>query len=485
MTYRPPPLVVLMLLAMVSACTTTPQPDATSKPEVARCQQLFVENDALLRNADSHDAQAARVTGYTFLRVDRLLVSLAAEAHNNAQRQAWLARAMALDAEGRGLELARLSPAPDGSVIEQLQTCRAMLGAALHDDDNAWRAMLGGAQVADDYRTTRRVLGVYPISARVVLAGVAGLQAREMPRLRDHPAVTGPATKRYSLASDTNNETSLPAAAPWRRDALGLPLFSELEVATLLRRHAPEIAVDIRSADDYLGRVTHNRAPFVDSSQAVLYTQLAYTRFDGQVLPQLVYTWWFAARTARGPVDPLAGPLDGLSWRVTLDIDGQPLAYDLVHNCGCYHMLFPGPRLRTRPATNGLQEPPWVPFSIPTHWQGRLQLALASGSHYLTAIAPATATAPHQSYTLQAYRQLRALPLGAQRVSLFDAHGLVPGSARGERWFLWPMGIVAPGSMRQWGHQPTAFVGRRHFDDARLFERYFERVDSASAASRD
>jgi hypothetical protein len=28
--------------------------------------------------------------------------------------------------------------------------------------------------------------------------------------------------------------------------------------------------------------------------------------------------------------------------------------------------------------------------------------------------------------------------------------------------------------MRQWGRHATAFVGRRHFDDADLLDRYFE-----------
>ena len=37
-----------------------------------------------------------------------------------------------------------------------------------------------------------------------------------------------------------------------------------------------------------------------------------------------------------------------------------------------------------------------------------------------------------------------------------------------------PMGVPEPGAMRQWGRHATAFVGRRHFDDADLFEKYFE-----------
>jgi hypothetical protein len=39
------------------------------------------------------------------------------------------------------------------------------------------------------------------------------------------------------------------------------------------------------------------------------------------------------------------------------------------------------------------------------------------------------------------------------------------------------MGITSPGAMRQWGRHPTAFVGRRHFDDARLIEQRFSRSD--------
>ena len=58
--------------------------------------------------------------------------------------------------------------------------------------------------------------------------------------------------------------------------------------------------------------------------------------------------------------------------------------------------------------------------------------------------------------------------------SVYQPNGLVAGSERGERFFFWPMGIASAGQMRQWSHHATAFVGRRHFDDARLIEKYFE-----------
>jgi hypothetical protein len=69
---------------------------------------------------------------------------------------------------------------------------------------------------------------------------------------------------------------------------------------------------------------------------------------------------------------------------------------------------------------------------------------------------------------------LRALPLpeGGTR-SLYGADGLVAGTQRSERFLFWPMGIASAGAMRQWGHHATAFVGRRHFDDADLIARRF------------
>jgi hypothetical protein len=74
------------------------------------------------------------------------------------------------------------------------------------------------------------------------------------------------------------------------------------------------------------------------------------------------------------------------------------------------------------------------------------------------------------------YDTLRHLPDARGRGrSLFAANGLLEESVRPERWLLWPLGVPSAGTQRQRGHQATAFIGRRHFDDARGIERYFER----------
>jgi hypothetical protein len=72
--------------------------------------------------------------------------------------------------------------------------------------------------------------------------------------------------------------------------------------------------------------------------------------------------------------------------------------------------------------------------------------------------------------------ELRSLPVAGQAGvtrSAYDASGMIPGSERLERWLFWPMGIASAGQMRQWGRHATAFVGRRHFDDPLLLDRYF------------
>ena len=68
----------------------------------------------------------------------------------------------------------------------------------------------------------------------------------------------------------------------------------------------------------------------------------------------------------------------------------------------------------------------------------------------------------------------RSLPLpGGGFRSIYGADALVQGTERGERFLFWPMGIPSAGAMRQWGNHATAFLGRRHFDDADLIEKRF------------
>jgi hypothetical protein len=150
-----------------------------------------------------------------------------------------------------------------------------------------------------------------------------------------------------------------------------------------------------------------------------------------------------------------------------------------MHNCGCYHLFFPTNHIIPRVLTGNQEKPVLLPDLIPDISSGDIVvIRLASGTHYLQRVNVTGTTGSSIRYTLANYKELRsiALPSGHNR-SMFGPDGLVTGTERKERWILWPMGIPAPGSMRQWGHHATAFVGKRHFDDPDLLDRYFKRTE--------
>jgi hypothetical protein len=221
----------------------------------------------------------------------------------------------------------------------------------------------------------------------------------------------------------------------------------------------------------------------VDDAVPAAYVRIAWTDVAGTPALQLVYAWWFPSRPARGAVDLVAGHLDALLWRVTLDTAGRPLLYDSIHACGCYHQFFPTERVRTRPAPRDgegpFDESLFAPQVVRAPGPGERAIIYVSGNdHQIQRVAvDAVPPAPGITYALKDAEPLRTLPLpsamGGGTRSIYGPDGLVPGTERGERWLFWPMGVPSAGQLRQWGHHATAFVGRRYFDDPQLFDRYF------------
>lgn len=245
----------------------------------------------------------------------------------------------------------------------------------------------------------------------------------------------------------------------------------------ILALHAPVLEVDEALPEDRIGslRMDPDRGAVVDTSTAVVYGRVTFTRVNERILPQAVYSVWFPGRPKSSLFDLVGGNFDAIVWRATLDEDGVPLVYDTMHACGCYHWFFPTRRAVLRARPGGLDEWALVPQSAPELAPGqRPLLRIASRSHYLERVLPDAAQGDRR-YALAREADLRSLPApGGVRRSLFGPDGIVPGSQRGERFVFWPMGIAEPGAMRQWGRHATAFIGRRHFDDADLLTRYFD-----------
>ena len=471
--WSPKTLVVGVLLLGLGACAGNPSrpPTATSDATQTACLAAFNDADRRVAQAGVGDADSAPVAGFPYLRVNRLLASFTTTPMDAPGRSAWLARLAALDTDGRKIEMAAL-----GAPTTTLDHCRHQLVASLLTSGTAWDTLLRAATVPDDYRQFQRVLGLYPVAARFARRGIARLQKTENPQ----PHLDIPANARvYATPAAMADATATTHAfANADHDALSFPILVAPVLAALFAQHAPVWVVASASEDDHIGTITRRATgtPRVAAPPSV-YQYASYTRFENQVLLQLNYVIWFPARPAVGRFDSLAGKFDGLTWRVTLDTDGVPLAFDTLHNCGCYHLWFPTTRLRLRPVDPADGEPPWVADSLAP--RSRIGVQLAAGTHMVRGVGPAP---PHPPVLLEAqdYTTLRGLPgpAGAPR-SLFAPDGLVPGSQRGERYLLWSFGVPSAGAMRQRGHHATAFVGVRHFDEARLLERYFSRAASA------
>lgn len=413
--------------------------------------------------------------------------------------------------------------ATPAAVLARTTQCANVLWADVATRPEARQALAARAVVPDDYATWQRAVGLYPLTRVPFFAGVqawqdglretfdrlaqAQAQASTPPSAQEHGQGQGASTsdgaalqppgagawQRYLPAHPPMQPVPLAALAlAMPRDALGIPVPGREEAAALLQAYAPVLEVarpgpgDIAPFDRF-GALHWGAgdAPEVNTLRPVAYQRIAYTRMGAQTLVQLVYSFWFPERPAVGAVDLLSGPLDAVVLRITLAPDGTPLLLDTIHACGCYHLFVPTPALVPRPAPQARVEWAFVPTSLPVLQPGqRLRVRVASGTHYVVGVAPHAEgasqgprrdeTPPELAYTLADDNTLRALPTsqGGTR-SAFWPNGIVPGTARGERILFWPMGIESPGAMRQWGRQPTAFVGRRHFDDARLVDERF------------
>jgi hypothetical protein len=452
--------------------------------EVRECAQWYRALDAEIDTAGVRDAQYTRVPGFPHLRVDRFLASLRSRAaQSDPALRAFAERLAQLDLESRRHELRNLSALNEGGrgqALRRAGDCGKLLRDADLASDDARAALLAAASVPDDYSSARRVLGVYFLTKIPFAAGVRRWERSTLEAFQREP---NPQLHRVRYAP--------PAAAPLPRNAvaglleraafdpLGQPVLSARELERLAAAYAPSFEVEIGADYDRFGWLRWRRGssmPQVDAGEPTVYVHPTYTRYHGQALLQLVYTIWFSERPRRGTVDLLAGALDALVWRVTLAPDGEPLVYDSMHACGCFHLFFPTPRAMPRPRPERLDEWAFAPQGLPRVAEGeRPVLSIATGTHYLERIALVRGADSVVRYTLRSYDELRSMPrAGGEHASAFGPDGLIAGTERLERFVFWPMGIVSPGAMRQWGRHATAFVGRRHFDDAELFERRFE-----------
>lgn len=436
---------------------------------------MYAELDARVAAAGVTDAGEVRVAGFPYLRANRFVASFNPPA-NGAATVAWMRGMAALDLNARKVELRNLLGAgADEAVLTRVKACSARLMARDLASPARRKQLMAAAKVPSSYSATQRALGLYPVSSAALRRGVADYQAEVSSGYAQPLPDAQPPAKLLRWQPRRAQPVKDSRIARWlrQRDALGVPQLVPAEWQRLAERHAPMWWLETQSGADVPGAPLWTAQGItVDTRSPVVYYKTGFARWQGRVLPQISYHLWFSARPSEGALDPYAGTLDGLVWRITLDEQGRTLVYDTIHPCGCYQMYFPSQPLALREADEDV-EPPLVPQQgVPAT---DLALRVQAGTHALQRVVPQVDTAGTSfMYSLKPYDELLSLPLpsGGTR-SLFSDCGLVAGTQRAERFWLWPSGVVSPGAMRQWGHHATAFVGERHFDAPDDLEQVF------------
>lgn len=496
----------LCSLLFLAACTTpqlqVPAPqsahlDTAADTGLAYCARLFIDVESALALTGARDMQAQRIRAFPYLRVNRLLASLRPQLESAEQVSYWAGELRMLDRTARQYELPVLFSTPDAvpeslqgftpeTLQETLNDCaEQLLEADLQHADRV-AALIDAAEAPDSYSMVARTAGIYPVSSWFVSQGVRRLQSSIHNSFANSNSTDSTGNIIRYLPPATEPLTAETVAGLLHqarsRSPLGIPALSEDEQDQLFRHFAPVWDIGTASEADIPGSPywSSGSTVRVNLTNTVVYHKLSFTRLDGEILAQLNYVIWFPERPRESRFDLLGGHLDGITLRITLGRDGQPIMYDAMHNCGCYHMYFPPEHgLYPTAAASEVPEPLLIPTRVPAVDGGRLTVRTEPGSHYIIHVQElppdALAEAPDSvTYRFRPYDTLRALPLhGSGQRSLFDEDGLVSGTTRLERWVLWPMGVIEPGAMRQWGHHATAFVGRRHFDDAFLLQQFF------------
>lgn len=482
-------LILCLLLSLFLGGCATRQGQWRSEASADKddCRRFWLNMEQQLHDHQVVDAGTVRLPSFPYLRTNRFLQGLAAQATTDRERGQVLEEMRLLDLERRLPELRRL-PAevlsslapdtmPDGNSLEQLvPRCSARLLAEDGKRPQLWREVEQGLGLDRDYSLWLRGLGLYPLTGLVVNHVAQRAQEEMVDRLREPVTESAPRITLRPAVGIGPVEAAEPRAV--LRAARRPPLLTfgrrDPQLIALVERFAPLFSVAGQAPYDRFGRVVKDRHGFaVDGADPVVYYYLSQTFVQSVPALQINYLIWFNERAEPAPWFE-QGDLDGLVFRVTLGWHGRPVFVDVAFHCGCYHFVMAADDFVKGPRLDGKAfQPTYAGAMPPASAANRLHFQIGSGWHQLDRVATAEAAVEYATYRLRPYEDLESFRHNGEIVSLFNSAGLVPGSERLERFFLFPMGIPKVGSLRQRGRQPITLVGRAYFDDPFLFDRAF------------
>jgi hypothetical protein len=484
----------LLLPFVLQGCTALSSRRMASRLDrPPACQEFLSQIDKTVDEAGVRDASSFRVAGFPYLRASRFLAAMKHHVETNDEKDQWLRLMRELDSRARAKEIANLpSPAVAGVTWNQaafkdrdeLSLRTEACASTLLQHDKSRPELLGAlyesVRIPEEYSIFLRTVGLYPITT--IPIDLLGEKLRRQFRkwyaadLKDLPVRGTLRSFAPPDGQDLPREAVNDLLMASSRNPLNIPLPGETEKEMLARSFAPVYVQDVAAPYDLPGRIVRKGdGAGVETGRPEIYYYFSHALLQGRPILQIVYVIWFPRRA--GPAAPVLerGEFDGLTMRVSLDVNGEVFMVETMNNCGCYHLFAPRRERVERVRPKPLALDPFVPQWLPEVPEGkRLTIRINSGWHQVQRLY--ADEAPHESvrYELVPYETLEELPgSDGSSMSIFNSAGIMKGAGRIEPLILFSAGIPSVGSMRQRGHHAIEFRGHAHFDDPYLFEESF------------
>jgi hypothetical protein len=488
-------LVLLSFLFLFSAgCASLSSRSILQPPgPPSECQEILETLDKKIEAAGVSNAAYFRIPGFPYLRANRFWAFWGQRVKEDRERDIWVQGMKDLSLQSWKAEIwnlpeeeiRTLSGKMTGEigrqgVFSRIAVCSEKLLEQDREKKGFYTQVRDHAKIPDEYSTFLRVIGLHPITG--IAVAVVTENAREkvkpwfegdvknlstMGLLKTYAPRDGafldPVQVQHMMREAGKNPSSVPRLEGGREE-------------TLARAFAPVIIQDAAETFDAIGGMgwKGDRVEiFPEKPTAYYYFENSF--LNEQAILQINYVIWYGERGGKNAPWFERGHLDGLTIRFSLDPQGRLFMVDVMNNCGCYHFFAPDPKRVNQILAPSSSTPPFVPQNLPVlKKEDRLGLRVNSGWHQVQHLLGVREPTDPVPYELVPYRVLESLPQGDGRQrSIFDSEGIIPGTERIERFFLFPMGVPHVGSMRQRGHHAIDFIGRAHFDDPDLFNRNF------------
>lgn len=433
-----------------------------------------------------------RIFGFPYLRINRFLISLIKKRQEPEKIKQICVKMLSLEQKERAKEIQNL---PDQAIkkiskkldieperkkiIDKMRNHCQQLFAS--DQKRRWfhAAIKVSSQGPSEYSRPLRIFGFYAGAYFIVKKATqkAYQEHRQWHKKKISELDVLGKLINYSPREINQNYFQIKDLfIPGEKKDLGVRELNSDQQHKLAQAFAPSLTIDTVSGYDRIGKLQwKDDKVSVNEREPAVYYYLSNSFIKDSPVLQINYAFWYPGRL--GPNAPWMerGKLDGMTIRVTLDQQGEPIIVDVTNNCGCYFFYLPKKEKVEKVINKKFELNPfissWLPDSFPAK---KLNFRINSGWHQAQHIDVNQIPKNRLNYDLVNYDFLEELPhpLGNTE-SVFNPHGLMKDCSRIEPYLFFPMGIPKVGYMRQRGNHAIKMVGRAHFTDPNLYNRDF------------